>query len=272
MKKYRVEKLKRLMDTKNIKIENIEINSSRFHIWAGPCAIENEKQFLKTAEFVKKQGASVVRAGFFKLRTSFDTFQGLGEKALSFVQKIKKQLQILTVSEITDPRQIKYLDSVTDIFQVGTRNMYNYELLKELGIYSKPVLLKRAFCAKIKEWMKATDYILKNGNDKIILCERGIRTFETSTRNTLDLNAVAFLKKESPFPVFVDPSHGTGLAQLVSPMSQAAVCAGADGLLIEVHPNPIEALSDKEQALNFSDFKELILKLQPLLKLYNKSL
>ena len=250
----------------------MEISPSRFNVWAGPCAVENEKQFLKTAEFLKTQGVKVLRAGIFKPRASSDSFQGLGETALPFIQKIKKQLQLLTVSEITDPRQIELLDPAVDIYQVGTRNMYNYELLKELGKTDKPILLKRAFSATITEWLKATGYILQGGNNKIILCERGIRTFETKTRNTLDLNAVAFLKKESSFPVFVDPSHGTGLSHLVPPMSQAAVCAGADGILIEVHPNPAVALCDGQQALSFPVFKKLISKLKLLLNIYNKSL
>ena len=260
------------MEKKNLQIGEIEINSSRFHVWAGPCAIENEEQFSTTAEFVKKQGATALRAGIFKLRTSFDSFQGLGESGLTLLERVKKQTSILTVSEITDPRQIKSLEPLVDIYQVGTRNMYNYELLKELGNLSKPVLLKRAFSARIEEWLKATDYLIKNGNDQVILCERGIRTFENKTRNTLDLNAVAFLKKESPFPVFVDPSHGTGLSSLVAPMSQAAVCAGADGILVEVHPHPEKALCDADQALSFPDFEQLILKLKALLPLCNKTL
>ena len=260
------------MEKKSLQIGEIKINSSQFHVWAGPCVIESEEQFLKTAEFVKKQGASALRSGIFKLRTSFDSFQGLGESGLTLLEKLKKQTSILTVSEITDPRQIEALEPLVDIYQVGTRNMYNYELLKELGALSKPVLLKRAFSARIDEWLKATDYLVQNGNTQVILCERGIRTFETKTRNTLDLNAVAFLKKECPFPVFVDPSHGTGLSSLVTPMSQAAVCAGADGLLVEVHPQPKKALCDGEQALSFPDFEQLILNLKALLPLYNKQL
>lgn len=191
---------------------------------------------------------------------------------MPLLEKVKKRLNILTVTEITDPRQIESLEPLVDIYQVGTRNMFNYELLKELGGLSKPVLLKRAFSARIEEWLMATDYLVQNGNDQVILCERGIRSFETKTRNTLDLNAVAFLKKESSFPVFVDPSHGTGLSALVPAMSLAAVSSGADGLLIEVHPNPAKALSDGQQALSFPEFEKLISKLKPLLALYKKSL
>ena len=172
------------MKTKIIRLQGMEISPSRFNIWAGPCAVENEKQFLKTAEFLKTQGVKVLRAGIFKPRASSDSFQGLGKTALPFIQKIKKKLQLLTVSEITDPRQIELLDPAVDIYQVGTRNMYNYELLKELGKTDKPILLKRAFSATITEWLQATGYILQGGNNKIILCERGIRTFETKHEHT----------------------------------------------------------------------------------------
>ena len=258
--------------TTNFQIGNHKIGSDVFHIWAGPCAIESEEQFLKSAKFVKKQGASAVRGGIFKLRTNPKNFQGLREKALPIIQKLKSQTDLLFVSEITDPRQINFLEPILDIYQVGTRNMFNYELLKELGKSKKPVLLKRAFSAKIKEWLKAADYLIQSGNEKIILCERGIRTFETETRNTLDLNAVVYLKKETSFPIFADPSHGTGKASLVAPMSKAAVAAGADGLLIETHPEPEKALCDSYQALNFKDFEKLMQELKPLLSLFRRKL
>lgn len=260
------------MKTKSIKIKNMTIGSDFFHVWAGPCAIESEEQFLTTAEFVKKQGATGLRGGIFKLRTDPKDFQGLGEKSLDIIQKVKSQESLLFVSEITDPRQMGLLEQIIDIYQVGTRNMFNYELLKELGKSKKPVLLKRAFSAKIKEWLKAAGYIIQGGNENIILCERGIRTFETQTRNTLDLNAVAYLKRESFFPVFVDPSHGTGIASLVAPMSKAAVAAGADGLLIETHPQPSEALCDSYQALSFKDFEQLMSDIKHLLPPFGKQL
>lgn len=256
----------------NFQIGNHKIGSDVFHIWAGPCAVESENQFLKTAEFVKRQGGTALRGGIFKLRTNPKDFQGLREKALPIIQKFKSQTNLLFVSEITDPRQINFLEPLLDIYQVGTRNMFNYELLKELGNRKKPVLLKRAFSAKIQEWLKAADYLIQSGNENIILCERGIRTFETETRNTLDLNAVAYLKKETSFPVFVDPSHGTGQASLVIPMSKAAVAAGADGLLIETHPEPEKALCDSYQALDFKDFEKLMQELKPLLNLFGKKL
>ena len=260
------------METKKISIESIEVGAYSFHVWAGPCAVESEKQLLESAQFIKSQGASALRAGIFKLRTSAKDFQGLREKSLPIIEKVRSQTDLLMVSEITDTRQIEFLEPIVDVYQVGTRNMFNYELLKELGKSRKPVLLKRAFSARIEEWLKAADYIVQEGNEKIILCERGIRTFETKTRNTLDLNAVAFLKQESHFPVFVDPSHGTGLSQLVPALSQSAVCAGADGLLIETHPKPGQSLCDSQQALSFSEFEKLMIKLKKLTALYGKSL
>ena len=226
----------------------------------------------RTARFVKDHGASGLRGGIFKMRTRAVDFQGLGKSALPFVQKVKSKTKLLFVSEITDPRQIDILTPLVDVFQVGARNMFNYELLKELGCCQKPVLLKRAFSAKIKEWLSAVDYIAQGGNKSIILCERGIRTFESATRNTLDLSAVALLKKEQAFPVFVDPSHGTGRADLVAPMSLAAVPAGADGLLIETHPEPKKALCDSEQALSFEAFAGLMRDIKKLLPLFGKKL
>lgn len=260
------------MKTQSIKIGNTTVGDHFFHIWAGPCAIESEEQFLTTASFVKRQGATGLRGGIFKLRTDPKEFQGLGEQSLNVIQKVKSQESLLFVSEITDPRQMDFLEQVVDVYQVGTRNMFNYELLKELGRVRKPVLFKRAFSAKIEEWLKATGYIIQGGNEDIILCERGIRTFETQTRNTLDLNAVAYLKKESSLPVFVDPSHGTGSAALVAPMSKAAVAAGANGLLIETHPQPSKALCDAYQALNFKEFEQLVKDLNHLLPLFGKQL
>ena len=260
------------MRTKSFSVGAIEIGADSFQVWAGPCVIENEKQFVKSAEFIQSQGGTALRTGIFKLRTSAKSFQGLRESSLSIIKKVKLETDLLMISEITDPRQIEFLDPIVDIYQVGTRNMFNYELLKELGKNAKPILLKRAFSARIVEWLKATDYIIQGGNEDIILCERGIRTFETKTRNTLDLNAVAWLKRESHFPVFVDPSHGTGCSQLVPALSQSAVCAGADGLLIETHPNPSQALCDSQQALSFSEFEKLMSSLKKLIPLYGKSL
>ena len=260
------------MKATSIKIGEATIGHNFFHVWAGPCAFESKEHFLQSMQFVKEQGATGLRGGIFKLRTDPKSFQGLRENSLVEIQKIKSQESFLFVSEVTDPRQIPLLEHVVDVYQVGTRNMFNYELLKELGQSTKPVLLKRGFSARIKEWLQATGYILQGGNENIILCERGIRTFETQTRNTLDLNAVAYLKRESSFPVFVDPSHGTGCASLVPAMSKAAIASGADGLLLETHPQSKTAFCDSEQALSFEEFSQLMQELPDLLTLFNKRL
>lgn len=232
--------------------------SEQFHIIAGPCSIESKEQFWDLAEQLHKIGVKLLRGGIFKLRTKPDTFQGHGSIAYSWAKEVKEHFNMGFVSEVTDPRQISDMADVVDCFQVGARNMYNYPLLSELGKVKKPVLLKRAFAATIDEWLFAADYILKESNEQIFLCERGIRSFETRTRNTLDLNAIAYVKKfGGPFPVIADPSHGTGRSDLVTEMSLACVAAGADGLLIEVHESPAEALSDKEQAINVNAFKDL---------------
>ena len=225
---------------------------------AGPCSIENFDQFQLIVKFLKKQGVSIIRGGIFKPRTSPDDFQGLREKAFSLVKELKKKENFIFITEITDPRQLESLNEIADIFQVGARNMYNYELLKELSLSRRPVLLKRSFSATIREWVSAAHYLEKGGSQKIILCERGVRTFETAYRNTFDINAVAYLKKNFPYPVFVDPSHATGDSSLVAPISKAALAAGADGLLIEVHNQPQTALSDGEQSLNFDSFSSLL--------------
>jgi len=247
-----------MTQTKPIQIGSQTIGDSSFKIWAGPCAIENSDQFNRTAEFVLKCGASGIRGGIYKLRTDSTSFQGLKTKAIPLVKNFKlKHKGIPFISEITDPRQIESLNDIVDIFQVGTRNMFNYELLKELGQIRKPIVLKRFFAARIQEWLKASEYILRGGNSQIILCERGIRTFETAYRNTLDLNAVAYIKQETPFPILVDPSHGTGVQSLVAPLAKAALAVGADGLLVEVHNDPLKALSDPQQSLTLKDFETL---------------
>jgi 3-deoxy-7-phosphoheptulonate synthase len=224
---------------------------------AGPCSIESSEHFFETARGVKAAGATFLRGGIFKMRTSPDSFQGIGAGAFSFIGDVKRETGLPLVSEVTDPRQVADVAQYVEMFQVGSRNMYNYELLKELGSLRKPVLLKRAFAATVDEWLKAADYVVKGGNDNVILCERGIRTFEPTTRNTLDLNSVAYLKAHASFPVIVDPSHGTGRPELILPMSLAAVGAGCDGLIIEVHPRPSEALSDAFQAIDFAHFHKI---------------
>lgn len=255
-----------------MKIGSAFIGNSTFTVIAGPCSIESEEQFIPTAEFVLKKGASVVRGGVFKMRTEPEAFQGLGNQALELVKKMKSITNAPFIAEITDPRQIEKLLPFVDCFQVGSRNMYNYELLKELGMQKVPVLLKRGFSALIKEWVKAADYVIKSGNEQVILCERGIRSFDNTMRNTLDLAAVAYLKNNHSFPVIVDPSHGTGRPDLIAPMAKAAIAAGADGIMVEVHPDPTKALSDGFQALNYEAFDSLMDQIQPYLNLVNKKL
>lgn len=258
--------------TRTVKIGSLEVGSATFTMIAGPCSIESEKQFLETAGFVMDQGSSMVRGGIFKMRTEPEAFQGLGDQALELVKKMKESIKAPFIAEVTDPRQIDKLLPIVDCFQVGSRNMYNYELLKELGSYKIPVLLKRGFSALIKEWVKAADYLIKNGNSDVILCERGIRSFETNMRNTLDLASVAYLKAHFDFPVLVDPSHGTGRPELIPPMTKAAIAAGADGVIVEVHPDPTVALSDGFQALDFNAFAALMDQIRPYLTLVNKKL
>jgi 3-deoxy-7-phosphoheptulonate synthase len=237
----------------------ISFGGPKFQVIAGPCSIESREHLLETGKGVKAAGACFLRGGIFKMRTNPSSFQGMGPSAYTFINEIKNELELPLVSEVTDPRQISDLVGVVDMFQVGSRNMYNYELLKELGHTGKPVLLKRAFAATIEEWMKAADYVASTGGPaKVIMCERGIRTFEPTTRNTLDLNSVAYLKAHTEYPVIVDPSHGTGRPELILPMSLAAAGAGADAVIIEVHPRPREALSDAFQAIDLPHFESLV--------------
>ncbi|HVK60890.1 MAG TPA: 3-deoxy-7-phosphoheptulonate synthase [Bdellovibrionales bacterium] len=238
----------------------VVLGGGRLAVIAGPCSIESREHLLETARGVKAAGATFLRGGIYKMRTAPTSFQGIGESALGFVSEVKREIDMPLVSEVTDPRQISDIADHVEMIQVGSRNMYNYELLKELGRLKKPILLKRAFAATVDEWIKAADYVVKGGNEDVLLCERGIRTFEPTTRNTLDLNSVAYLKAHTSFPVIVDPSHGTGRPELIGPMSLAAVGAGADGLIIEVHPRPKEALSDADQALDFAQFTDIIAK------------
>lgn len=255
-----------------VKIGSTTVGGGPFTVWAGPCSVESTEQFSSTAALVKRLGGVGLRGGLFKLRTNPDAFQGMGREAFDIVRDVKTKLNIPFVSEITDPRQITDLLDVVDVFQVGSRNMHNYALLKELAQIDKPILLKRGLAATFKEWMLATDYLVKGGNEKVILCERGIRTFETSTRNTFDINAIALAKQETPFPILADPSHGTGIASLVAPVALAAAAAGADGMLIEVHPNPPEAKSDGFQSLTFQQFEDLMTRLPRLLEAMDRKL
>jgi len=231
---------------------------------AGPCGVESEKQTIITAQKVKEAGANMLRGGAFKPRTSPYSFQGLGLQGLKILEKAKKETGLPIVSEVIDPRDVSWVSEYVDLLQIGARNMQNFSLLKEVGRIKKPVLLKRGMHSTLAEWLNCAEYILAEGNPNVILCERGIRTFETYTRNTLDLNMVPSVKGETHLPIIVDPSHGTGRLSLVEPMALAALAAGADGLIIEVHYNPAEAMSDKEQTLNPEEFTAAMKKIRAL--------
>jgi 3-deoxy-7-phosphoheptulonate synthase len=258
--------------TKPVRIGNLTVGGPDFVVVAGPCSIESMEQFSETAEFVTQHGAVMLRGGMFKLRTNPSSFQGMGRDAFDIVREVKARLGVPFVSEVTDPRQISDFANLVDVFQVGSRNMHNYALLKELGTVDKPVLLKRGFSGLISEWLYSAEYVVKHGNPNVILCERGIRTFETATRNTFDLNAVAFAKQHSHFPVLADPSHATGATELVTPMALASAAAGADGIIVEVHPRPSEALSDGFQALTLPMFEDLMIRLEKILNALDKKL
>ncbi len=235
----------------------LELKKNRV-IMAGPCAIESYEQLLETANFVKENGANVLRAGAYKPRTSPKSFQGLKKEGIEILKEVKKQTNMAVITELIDINDLESVYEVSDIIQVGSRNMQNFSLLRELGKQDKPVMLKRGLCATISEWIGASEYIALEGNNKIIMCERGIRTYNDYTRNTLDLSCVPIIKKETNYPIIVDPSHGTGVRYLVKPMSLAAFACGADGIMVEVHPNPDKALSDGMQSLYFEEFKDLM--------------
>ena len=241
-----------------ITIQDVEIGSDEVIIMAGPCAVESESQIHEIAQAVKKAGAKVLRGGAFKPRTSPYSFQGLGKEGLKYLQEAAKKQNMLTVSEVMDVGAVELVASHIDILQIGARNMQNFALLKEVGKSKKPVLLKRGMAATVEDLLMAAEYIISSGNPNIILCERGIRTFETYTRNTMDISAIPVVKKRSHLPIIADPSHGTGRRDKVAPMARAAVAAGADGLIIEVHTNPDKALSDGAQSLLPSQFESLM--------------
>lgn len=247
-----------------IKVKGKAIGGKKIQVIAGPCAVENKEMLMNIAEKIKDAGASFLRGGAFKPRTSPYSFQGLGEEGLKYLSEAREKTGLPVVSELMDPRDIEIILKYSDIVQIGARNMQNFKLLLEVGTCNKPVLLKRGLSATIKEWLMAAEYIMSKGNQRVILCERGIRTFETATRNTLDLSAVPILKQLTHLPVIVDPSHGVGKWDIVAPMAKAAIAAGADGLMIEVHTNPEEAMSDGEQSLKPSAFKKLMEELKPI--------
>jgi 3-deoxy-7-phosphoheptulonate synthase len=251
----------RLVTLENNKKTTIQVGNTRigqdFVLIAGPCSVENEEHTLNIALAVKKAGANMLRGGAFKPRTSPYSFQGLGLKGLKILKKTQELTGMPIVSEVLDPRDVSWMCDYVDILQIGARNMQNFSLLKEVGKAERPVLLKRGMYSTISEWLSCAEYILKEGNPDVILCERGIRTFETYSRNTLDLSAVPAVKELSHLPIIVDPTHATGRVSLIPPMSLAAVVSGADGLIVEVHDNSEEALSDKDQALTPESFSEM---------------
>ncbi len=237
---------------------------------AGPCSVESKSQIMETAEFVKSQGAKVLRGGAYKPRTSPYSFQGLKEEGLKYLREAAEKFGLSVVTEVKDTETVPLVSDYSDMLQIGARNMHNFSLLEAVGRTKKPILLKRGLAATIEEWLMAAEYIASQGNYNIALCERGIRTFETYTRNTLDLNAVPLVKHLSHLPIIVDPSHGTGSWELVTPMALAAIAAGADGLLVEVHPHPEKALSDGRQSLRPDKFAELTEKLRKIAPAFNK--
>jgi 3-deoxy-7-phosphoheptulonate synthase len=235
-----------------------------FVVIAGPCSVETEDQTIRTAVAVKKAGAKMLRGGAFKPRTSPYAFQGLGLKGLKILDKAKRETGLPIVTEVVDTRDVSWVGEYADVLQIGARNMQNFSLLREAGKSGKPILLKRGMYSTLEEWLNCAEYILAEGNDKVILCERGIRTFETFTRNTLDLSMVPAVHAESHLPIMVDPSHGTGIKYMIEPMSLAAIAAGADGLEIEVHIDPPSALSDKDQQLRPEEFAAMMKHLDEL--------
>lgn len=250
----------------------LEIGGRQLLVMAGPCAVEGREQLLEAARAIAAAGGHVLRGGAYKPRTSPYSFQGLQEEGLRFLAEARAETGLPVITEVLNLPELDRVAEVADILQIGARNMQNFGLLRAVGRLRRPVLLKRGLAATVEEWLMAAEYILAEGNDQVILCERGIRTFETATRNTLDLSAVALVKTLSHLPVVVDPSHGTGKRALVPAMAKAAVMAGADGLLIEVHPNPAEALSDGEQSLDPTQFARLMGELAPVAEVAGRSL
>jgi 3-deoxy-7-phosphoheptulonate synthase len=266
MKPYKLASREFKPEDSLVSINGIEVGGKRFVVMAGPCAVESEEQLMKAVTAVKESGACVVRGGAFKPRTSPFSFQGLEKAGLELLALARERFGTPIVTEVVDPHDVTQVSKYADILQVGARNMQNFALLTEIGKSKCPVLLKRGLSSTITEWLTAADYLLAEGNSQVILCERGIRTFEDSIRFSLDISSIPVIKKVSHLPVIVDPSHAAGHYSLVPAMAKAAVAAGADGLLIEVHPNPKEALVDGLQSLTPSDFARLMKELRPIAK------
>lgn len=255
-----------------IKVGNAEIGGKDLVIMSGPCAVESREQVLETARAIKKSGAQILRGGAYKPRTSPYAFQGLEEEGLQFMKEARDETGLAVICEVTSLAAINAAVKYVDMLQIGARNMQNFYLLKEAGKSGLPVLLKRGLAATIDEWLNAAEYIIAEGNPNVVLCERGIRTFETATRNTLDISAIPVIKEKSHLPIIVDPSHATGVRSYVKPLAMASVAAGADGLMIETHPNPAMALSDGPQSLTFPQFDQLCNDIRPLVKLMGRNL
>jgi 3-deoxy-7-phosphoheptulonate synthase len=255
-----------------VRVRDLEIGGPRVHVMAGPCSVESEEQLLKTAEGVRAAGATILRGGAFKPRTSPYEFQGLGEKGLKLLSKVRQKTGLAIITELLSENHADLVAEHTDIIQIGARNAQNFQLLIAAAGTGKPVLLKRGMSMRIEEWLLAGEYVLANENCNLMFCERGIRTFETYTRNTLDLSAVPIIKQESHCPVVVDPSQGAGRADLVKSLCKGAVAMGADALLIEVHPNPAEAWSDGAQQLSIDHFTQLMRELRPLVQALGREL
>jgi 3-deoxy-7-phosphoheptulonate synthase len=269
---YKLANKKFKSEPTKIKIRDFEIGGDSFVIMAGPCAVESREQLFETAYAAKAGGAQIVRGGAYKPRTSPYSFQGLEIEGLKYMDEVRRETGLGVVCEVIDLEAVENAVKYVDILQVGARNMQNFALLKAVGKTGMPVLLKRGIAATIDEWLNAAEYIMSEGNPNVILCERGIRTYETATRNTLDISAVPVIKQKSHLPIIVDPSHATGVRAYVSPLAKASVAVGADGLMIEIHPNPEKALSDGPQSLTPSDFKVLTDELRPLINLMGRKL
>ena len=255
-----------------IDVNGVQIGSEQLVVMAGPCSVESEEQMLQAARAVKAAGAQILRGGAFKPRSQPYSFQGLGKEGLELLAEARDETGLPIITEVMSTEDVELVEAYTDILQIGARNMQNFSLLKKVGRSSKPVMLKRGMSATFNEWLGCAEYILSEGNTDVILCERGIRTFEQITRNTLDISAAPIIHQISHLPVIIDPSHGTGTRSLVEPMARAAIAAGADGVMIEVHPNPEEALCDGAQSLSPEEFSKVMKGIAPIVAAVNRRL
>jgi len=272
MKPYKLASRQFTADPTRISLGSVEVGGPRVVVLAGPCSVEGRDVMEETGKFLASRGASGLRGGAFKPRTSPYSFQGLGQEGLQILADVRAETGLPVVTEVMDTRQVELVAEYADALQVGTRNMQNFPLLSEVGRTHRPVLLKRGMASTVKDLLLAAEYVMKQGNAKVMLCERGIRTFETATRNTFDLAAIPLLKQETHLPVIADPSHGAGRRDLVPALAFGAVAAGVDGLLVEVHPDPERAWSDGEQTLDFQEFEDLMERMRPFAEAAGRSL